>query len=220
MLPALHNDNDVRARCPDCQAIAVFHFRESGGREFGYAAVQRIQDYAQETYQGALYRLVSCGGCGRGGVAKILVRAGRAPVLADFYPHARETGRLPPGVPEGVAAEFREAELCQSVGARRAASALVRSVLEKTLRANGYATGSLHQKINDAAADGAITGARRQRAHDDIRVLGNEVVHEEWRPVTADEVDTALHYAQRVLEDLYDDRPTVEALLRSKQRIT
>ena len=126
---------------------------------------------------------------------------------------------MPTAVPEGVRKEFREAELCASVEAWRGASALLRSVIEKALNSNGYTKGTLQQKIDAAAADGVITAARKQKAHDDIRVLGNEVVHDEWREVNEDEVTSALHYAQRVLEDLYDDRPSVEAVLKSKGRL-
>jgi hypothetical protein len=115
--------------------------------------------------------------------------------------------------------EYREAELCASVEAWRAASVMLRSTLEKTLKANGYAKGTLEAKIDEAVSDGVITAARSQKAHDEIRVLGNEVVHDEWRQVTEDEVQAALHYAQRVLEDLYDDRSTVEKILREKKRI-
>lgn len=45
------------------------------------------------------------------------------------------------------------------------------------------------------------------------------MLHEEWREVTEDEFDQAHHYAQRILEDFYDDRPSVEALLIEKGRI-
>jgi hypothetical protein len=126
---------------------------------------------------------------------------------------------LPAAVPEGVVKEYREAELCASVEAWRAASALLRSTLEKALKANGYTSGSLRDKIDKASDDGVITSARRQKAHDDIRVLGNEVVHDDWRPVDEAEVEAALHYAQRILEDLYDDRAAVEAVLKSKNRL-
>ena len=37
--------------------------------------------------------------------------------------------------------------------------------------------------------DGVITEARRKRAHEDIRSLGNDVLHEDWREVTDDEVE-------------------------------
>jgi hypothetical protein len=77
----------------------------------------------------------------------------------------------------------------------------------------------LADRIDEAAADGTITAARSKRAHEDIRVLGNDVLHDEWREVTEDEFDEAHHYAQRILEDFYDDRPTVEALLIEKGRM-
>jgi hypothetical protein len=75
-----------------------------------------------------------------------------------------------------------------------------RSALEKALKANGYMKGSLAARIDEAAGDGVITEARRKRAHEDVRVLGNDVLHDEWRSVTDDEV-TAAHYVQRILED-------------------
>lgn len=50
-------------------------------------------------------------------------------------------------------------------------------------------------------------------------MLGNDVMHDDWREVTEQEFDEAHRYAQRILEDFYDDRPTVEALLISKGRM-
>ena len=126
---------------------------------------------------------------------------------------------IPSGLPDGVQREFREAELCASVQAWRAGSALFRSALEKVLRANGYHKGSLADRIDEAAADGVITAARSKRAHDEIRVLGNDILHDDWREVTEDEFELAHHYAQRIFEDLYDDRPSVQALLIGKGRL-
>jgi hypothetical protein len=140
-------------------------------------------------------------------------------MLESFFPSAPTVAALPAAVPDGIAREYREAELCASVQAWRAASALLRSALEKALKASGYAKGSLQQKIDDAAVDGVMTSARSQKAHDDIRVLGNEVVHDDWRAVDESEVQAALHYAQRILEDLYDDRAEVEKILLAKNRI-
>lgn len=211
---------NVRARCPDCGgAVVTFDFREPV-REFGFVLVEGGHTFQGKPYSRIHYRLLRCAGCGRAGVAKF--HDGGAPndvALEDFYPHAIQAVSLPKGVPEGIVKEYREAELCTSVKAWRAASALVRSTLEKTLKANGYTNGSLQARIDQAADDGVITAARKQRAHDDIRVLGNEVVHDDWREVTSAETETALHYAQRVLEDLYDDRATVEAVLKAKGRI-
>jgi hypothetical protein len=62
---------------------------------------------------------------------------------------------------------------------------LLRSTLEKTLKANGYTKGNLKEKIEAAAADGVITAPRERRAHSEVRVLGNDVLHDEYRPVSA-----------------------------------
>jgi hypothetical protein len=196
----------------------VFDYKDSG-KEFGAIVYPDGELFKGQRYASVIWRFLRCSGCGRGALAKMHVN-GTDSVVETFFPATRPCAALPPTVPAGVAAEYREAELCASVAAWRAASALLRSTLEKVLKANGYKKGSLEAKIDEAAADGVITAARSQKAHDDIRVLGNEVVHDEWREVMEEEVTTALHYVQRVIEDLYDDRPTVESLLKSKGRVT
>jgi len=151
-------------------------------------------------------------------------------VITDFLPQAIEKAHLPPKVPADIVAEFRESELDASHGAYRSGSALLRSVLEKTLKKNGYdevdvvvggvskKSKSLEKRIEVAADDGVITQARKVRAHENIRVLGNDILHDDWREVTQDEFEDAHHYAQRILEDLYDDRVTVEKILTAKGR--
>jgi len=146
-------------------------------------------------------------------------------VLEEFFPISFDAAPLPKGVPPELESEFREAEHCAAYGSNRAASALFRSVLEKALKANGYVKGNdktltdLQKRIDAAAADGVITDARRKRAHDEIRSLGNDVLHDDWRPVDDAEVEEAHRYMQRILEDLYDDRTTVEAILKAKGKL-
>jgi hypothetical protein len=94
----------------------------------------------------------------------------------------------------------------------------MRSTLEKALKHSGYSTGNLKTKIDEAASDGAITSARSLRAHEDIRVLGNDILHDEWRAISETEFEIAHRYTQRILEDLYDDRASVLKLLASKGR--
>ena len=216
----VYAQGNVRAHCPDCRgAVTTFEFREAQ-REFGSVFVNASHQHAGRAYSRVLYILMRCAGCHRGGLAKIhdngQVVEG---ALEVFYPISVENVGIPNSVPAGMRAEFREAELCAASGAWRGASALLRSTLEKVLKANGYVKGSLESKIDEAAADGVITDARRKRAHDDIRVLGNDVLHDEWRQVKEEEVTAAHQYAQRILEDFYDDRASVEAILVAKKRI-
>ncbi len=216
----IYTQGNVQAHCPDCGgAVTTFEARDAA-HEFGTVIVNQPQMYMGAGYQRTLYRLLKCAGCQRGGLAKIFDNGNVVNgVLIDFYPVSLENAAIPKAVPAGIAAEFREAELCTGHKAWRAASALLRSTLEKTLKANGYNAGNLQGKIDQAASDGVITDARRRRAHEDIRVLGNDVLHDEWREVTEDEVSSAHQYGQRILEDFYDDRPSVEAILIAEQRI-
>jgi hypothetical protein len=139
-------------------------------------------------------------------------------VLKEFYPASVDAAKVPAAVPTDILAEFREGELCAAHGAYRAASALMRSVLEKTLKASGYTSGNLKSKIADIASDGIITENRRDRAHEG-RELGNDILHDAWRVIEPEEYEAAHHYTQRILEDLYDDRPSIEGRLRAKSRL-
>jgi hypothetical protein len=99
---------------------------------------------------------------------------------------------------------------------------MLRSVLDKTLRASGYKTKPgtrLEQEIDDAANDRVITETRRKRAHEEVRVLGNDVLHDEWHEIPEEDVEAAKHYMQRILEDFYDDRDAVLKLLRQAKRV-
>lgn len=219
MKPHYVNGN-MRAACPDCNgAVATFEHR-SATAEYGAVIRDWNHQFEGGNYTRALYILLRCAGCGRGGLATIHDDGrGRQAYDERFYPPGLDLGPLPAGVPNGIVAEYREAELCASAAAYRAASALLRSVLEKTLRANGYVNGSLAARIDEAAGHNVITAARRQRAHDDIRVLGNDVLHDDWRAVTEKEYADAHHYVQRIAEDFYDQRPQVEAILRAVGKI-
>jgi hypothetical protein len=215
----LGKNYSVSAYCPNCQVLTSFDQKHAAVIGGGYV-------YNGKTYQRVLYVFSQCARCGRGGLATVPDDGNaETAVLENFFPISIDAAPLPHAVPADIQTEFREAERCASFGANRAASALFRSVLEKTLKANGYARSNdpslkdLQKRIDAAAADGVITDARRKRAHDDIRSLGNNVLHDDWREVTDDEVENSHRYTQRILEDLYDDRPTVEALLVAKNKL-
>jgi len=220
MKPRYKNGN-VISRCPDCNgAVTTFECKNSSQGEFGTVIVDKQHSYDGQQYSRIIYKLMRCAGCGRGGLAKIhdngRILDGE---LEWFIPYSIESATLPDGVPNGIIKEFREAELCASHSAWRAASGLFRSTLEKVLKANGYVKVSLALRIDEAATDGVITEARKKRAHEDIRVLGNDVLHDEWREVNPEEVFASHKYVQRIIEDLYDDRETVESVLIEKGRI-
>jgi uncharacterized protein DUF4145 len=214
------NNYGVSAYCPTCKVLTSFDQKQ-------LAIVNGPYTYQGRSFQRVLYILCQCARCERGGLAVVPDDGNRQTAALDsFFPVSPDASTLPATVPLDIQTEFREAELCAAFKANRAASALFRSVLEKTLKANGYTKGNdptlkdLQRRIDAAAADGVITDARRKKAHDDIRSLGNDVLHDDWRQVTDDEVENSHRYTQRVLEDFYDDRATVEALLIAKNKIS
>jgi hypothetical protein len=222
MSPHLNGIN-VIANCPTCKAVTTYEASSSLElREFGTVRRAIPHRFRDRQSAGFIYSLLRCAGCGSGGLAEIhMFPDGNAVPdgLERFFPNTIEKHPVPKGVPEEIKNEFEEAELCASVAAWRSASAMLRSVLEKTLKLNGYDKGSLKDKIDEAVKDGILTEARSRRAHENIRVLGNDILHDAWRAVTTAEFDDAHMYAQRILEDFYDDRPTVEGLLTSKGRL-
>jgi len=50
--------------------------------------------------------------------------------------------------------------------------------------------------------------------------LATMFLHDDWREITAAEVEAAHHYTQRILEDFYDNRSEVEKVLIAKKRIS
>jgi hypothetical protein len=219
MKPTRIGEYNVSAACPDCEgAIAIFDFRDAN-KEFGCVLQNESHIFQKKDFGRIHWKLLRCSCCGRAGLAKFHDNGPGGIALESFHPRFLTRTKLPAGIPEGVENEYREAEVCASVEAFRAASALFRSALEKILTANGYEKGNLQGRIDQAADDGVITAARKQKAHEDVRVLGNEVVHQDWRLVDEAEVEAAMHYVQRILEDFYDDRDSVVGILIGKNRI-
>jgi hypothetical protein len=163
--PVIDGEN-IRARCPTCDgALTTFESRKMGiGGHDAVIGVNNGPNVDGRYYQQTLYRGLRCAGCG-GGMA-VYGASGQEAALIAFFPRSLDNLELPPDVPEDLRTEFRESELAASVGAWRAASAMLRSTLEKTLKHDGYLTGSLASKIDQAASDGVITAARSKRAHD------------------------------------------------------
>lgn len=219
----INEEGSILARCPGCRGALSTYEWKTATQQFGAVTVP----YKHHSWGDAKldFRLFRCAGCGRGGLGAIAYASqypGKYRELRNFYPEVRDRLSVPDAVPKGIQMEFREGEACLDAGAIRAAAGMFRSVLDKTLRANGYKEKkgtNLEQQIDAAAEDGVITQSRRRRAHDEIRVLGNDVLHDEWHEIPVTDVEAARHYAQRILEDFYDDRPSVLSLLRASGRV-
>lgn len=213
------NTGSINACCPGCggskssfkydlnkQVIKSFH--RTGANKF----------YIR-------YMLYECLGCKEAALATIVTfHPNEFPVASNeliaFSPEVSEKSELPDSVPEGIVNEFREAEVCIENNCYRAAAGLFRSVLDKTMKANGYKKeGNLYKQIEKAAEENVIHRSRQKRAHQDIRVLGNDVLHDDWKEIASEDVEAARHFSQRILEDLYVDRDVIEEILNEHGRL-
>jgi len=218
-------EGTIVARCPSCNGAKSSFEWVYKGNELGSVTDTVEDQYWHNCY--ISYRLFRCAGCGVGGIGAVKYGGdshypGSYNRLVWFFPESKERLSLPANTPKGIATEFREAEKCYENDCFRAAAGLFRSVLDKTMRANGYKTNqekNLVQQIDAAADDGVITQSRKKRAHEEIRVLGNDVLHDEWHEIKEEDVEAARHYSQRILEDFYDDRDSVLKLLREATRV-
>jgi len=212
---------NVRADSPNCGVPTTFENKEgSGSSEFGTVILKRSHEFGGRTFARLFHKLYRCSVCSRPGVATLHVNDNYdGAMLEAFWPGAKPIATLPDGVPAGVVSEFRESEHCMGAEAWRGAVALLRSALQKVLVANGFTESDLYKRIEAAAQAGVITSARRQRAQDLVRTLGNDVLHQAWRQVARSEVEASHHYVARIIEDLYDDRATVESILKASGRL-
>ena len=212
--------NHIRANCPNCEgALSNFHIVGGTGTHLPAIKKDGEHNFNGQKYNSIVYQLVQCAGCGRGGFCKVHINKSGQGIVEEFFPLTTEISKLPESTPPDIVAEFRESETCASISAWRASSAMLRSTLEKVLKKNGYDDGGLERKINKAAEDGIITASRQKKAHEDIRVLGNDIMHDEWKNVTEEDYMSSHHYVQRIIEDFYDDRPSVEKILKDKKRL-
>ena|SRR5579863_2648909 len=147
------NNYHVSAFCPNCKAVTSFV--DKGNTQI----LEGHYSFQGKPFKRLLYVFNACSGCGRAGLAAVYDNGSRqTAALESFFPFSIVELPLPEQVPADIRAEFREVEKCQSWRALRAASALFRSVLEKTLKANGYTKGSdpkltdLYKRIDAAAA--------------------------------------------------------------------
>lgn len=227
-------DGGYRAYCPTCKTLTLF--RSTDNRGNGYSSFSRdLKDPVKKKIndQDAIYnRVIStsceCTGCRRGGMAESYHSSKNQSELIDFYPYELKHKELPESLPREIRKEFKEAEICYGHKAYRASSAMARSTLEKVLKLSGYEdvddnTGydrmGLKKKIEEATSDHILTKAREKQVHDDIKVLGDEVVHRPWREISKEEVESSLKYVLWIIHDLYDDRSTVEAELQRLGRL-
>lgn len=106
-------------------------------------------------------------------------------------------------VPEIIASAASEAHECFSIGARRAAILMARSVIEASAKAHNISSGTLYTKIDAMAEQRIIRPLIAEAAHG-IRVFGNDMAHGDFEvEITDDDVRETLGLMAVVLSEVF-----------------
>src|SRR5881296_2543496 len=104
-------ENNVLARCPDCDAVTSFDTKGHSNTALGAVIINGLHQYEGQNYTRILWQFFRCNVCNRGAVAKLHDSgSSQAAALEDFLPQAIEKAALPTSVPGDIVTEFREAE--------------------------------------------------------------------------------------------------------------
>lgn len=122
-------------------------------------------------------------------------------------------------VPDHIASAASEAHECASIGAKRAAILMARSVIEASAKANSITKGTLYDKIGEMAKSGLLRQTTAQAAHG-IRYYGNDMAHGDFDfEVTDDDVSETLNLMGVVLTEVFQvDAKTKSLVERYRNR--
>ncbi|MGH9703987.1 MAG: hypothetical protein ACRD4K_11480, partial [Candidatus Acidiferrales bacterium] len=99
-------ENNVLARCPDCDAITNFDTKGHNNSTLGAVIINQAHKYNDFGYSRILWQAFRCAACNRGAIAKLHDQGNSVTaVLEEFIPHAVEKAALPPSVPDDIVKE-------------------------------------------------------------------------------------------------------------------
>ena len=106
-------------------------------------------------------------------------------------------------VPAHIASAASEAHVCASIGAKRSAILMARSVIEASAKEKGILKGDLYKKIDKMAEDKIIRDLIAEAAHG-IRDFGNDMAHGDFEvEVTDQDVSETLSLMAVVLSEVF-----------------
>ena len=122
-----------------------------------------------------------------------------------------------PDVPAHISSAASEAHECFSIGAKKAAILMARSVIEASAKEQGVTSGTLYSKIEALVKKGIVRPLIAEAAHG-VRDFGNDMAHGDFDvEVTDDDVNDVLNLMSVVLSEVFQ----VDAKTRSlRERVS
>lgn len=199
----------VRLRCPHCSALGTFHVVTDGVeyRKF-------MQDGSAEYYHAEL-RMCPNPEC-NGLVLTVCQGKDVVHTLPQELLHFDIEG-----VPQVIAQALREAVVCHSVGAFRAAAMMVRRLLEELCEDALVEGRTLHDRLKALRTKISLPEELFD-AMDELKALGNDAAHIEaktYSSIDKEEAELSIQLAQEIVRARYQHKNLVDRL-RARKSVT
>jgi hypothetical protein len=123
-----------------------------------------------------------------------------------------------PDVPERIAAAAREARQALAAQVPRASVVMARATIEATAKDKGITANGIQAKIEKLAADGHISEAMKEAAHE-IRLAGNEAAHGDIlsESISIEDAREVVDLMDAILERVYQEPAKVARVRASRE---
>ena len=123
-----------------------------------------------------------------------------------------------PDVPNAIANAAVEAHKALDAQAPHASVVMARATVEAMAKDKGITQGGLESKIDHLAADGHISEAMKEAAHE-IRFAGNEVAHSDIlnEPISLEDATEVVELMDALLERVYQEPAKVARVRASRE---
>ena len=191
--------------CPHCNTICSF-----SGKGVGTCAAL----YCRGCHKGVFFQFRSVDLQDIEVTARISVDH-----VVDHYPRTSFT--VDSSIPENIADDFKEANMCLGVEAKKATVTMCRRVLQNTCIIKGATPNAeLYKQINEIESKMIINPTMKEVAHA-IRKIGNWGAHPQNDPlkdVTIDDASEIVKFTSEFLEEVFV-RPSRLIALKTKKKI-
>jgi len=142
-----------------------------------------------------------------------------ASVVVDYYPRSVVT--VDSAIPEDIADDFKEANRCFTVEAKKATVTMCRRVLQNACVSKGATPNvDLYKQIDEIESKRIINPSMKEVAHT-IRKIGNWGAHPQDDPlkdVTIEDASETIKFTSEFLDEVFV-RPARLLALKTKKRI-
>jgi hypothetical protein len=208
------SDRAISLRCPHCMHMGSFSHLG-----VGISFPKRAQNDLGNSINSTVY--VSIRRCPNPTCGGIVFAVIDENIGSKLYP-PETIDFVGSNLPANLLETLSEAIDCHSIGAYRAASIMVRRLLEEICDQNGAKGRDLHSRLQEIRTKVTLP-VELFEAMMELKILGNDAAHikaKEYLSIGKDEVSDSIELAKEILKALYQLQSLVDRLKARKITVT